>query len=241
MEPILKIEGLSKSFGKVMAVCELDLEVYEGEILGIIGPNGAGKTTMFNLISGDIRPDAGKVIFRGTDVTHLPTFRKCRLGISRTYQIPRPFANMTIFENLLVGSIYSARSSYKKSKSQCEHILETVGLADRKNAVAGFLPLYDRKRLELAKALATDPHVLLVDEVAGGLSEPEVEEVIEIINAVRARGVTVLWVEHIIMAMQKGPSRLLVMNFGSKLFCGRPDEALGSEEVQRIYLGTEED
>ncbi len=241
MNPILTSHKLTKSFGKVRAVHRLDLDVNRGEIFGIIGPNGAGKTTLFNLITGEIRPDEGEVIFDGKDVTHDRTYRKCRMGIARTYQIPRPFLNMTVLENVLVGSLYGRGMGYSESKEKCEEILKRTGLLQKRDAVARSLPLFDRKRLELAKALSTGPSLLLVDEVAGGLNETEVEEVLEIIRSVREEGVTVLWVEHIIMAMQKGPDRLLVMHFGTELFCGTPDEALKSEEVQKIYLGAEED
>lgn len=241
MPPILKINHLSKSFGKVSAVNDLSFEVDQGEILGVIGPNGAGKTTVFNLITGEIRPDTGEIIFNGKDVTHDPTFRKCRIGIARTYQIPKPFLNMTVLENLLVGAIYGGHMNYSTSKRRCEEILEKTGLVSKIDAVAGSLPLFDRKRMELAKALSTNPRLLLVDEVAGGLTEPEVEEVLDIIHSVRKSGVTVLWVEHIIMAMQKGPDRILVMNFGCNLFSGKPEQAFNSKRVQKIYLGTEKE
>ena len=240
MPKILKINNLSKSFGKVRAVHDLSFEVDQGEILGIIGPNGAGKTTLFNLISGEIKPDAGEIIFNGKDIAITQTYKKCRMGIARTYQIPRPFLNMTILENLLVGSIYGASKSYKESKKRCVQILEQTGLSAKSGALVGTLPLLDRKRLELAKALATNPVLLLVDEVAGGLTEGEVEEFLRIIHGVRKEGVTVLWVEHIVMAMTKGPDRLLVMNFGRRLFVGRPDEAFNSPDVQKIYLGDED-
>ncbi|MGB6068155.1 MAG: ABC transporter ATP-binding protein [Desulfomonilaceae bacterium] len=241
MGHILTVHDLYKSFGKVAAVNDLNFEVDRGEILGIIGPNGAGKTTLFNLISGEFKPDRGKVVFDGEDVTHAHMYKRCRQGIARTYQIPRPFLNLTVLENLLVGATYGAGMSRRQSKKTCDLILEKTGLAARRDSFAGSLPLLDRKRLELAKALSTAPTLLLVDEVAGGLTETEVEDVLEIIHAVRKDGVTILWVEHIVMAMQKGPDRLLVMNFGHNLFCGKPDEAFNSKEVQDVYLGTEED
>jgi branched-chain amino acid transport system ATP-binding protein len=241
MSKILTIRNLKKSFGKVAAVHDLSFEVDQREILGIIGPNGAGKTTLFNLITSEIKPDEGEVIFNGKDITYAETYKKCRLGIARTYQIPKPFQNMTVFENLLVGAIYGGDMGHREAQQQCKELLEKTGLHPKRNATAGSLPLLDRKRLELAKALATKPTLLLVDEVAGGLTEAEVEEVLEIIHAVRKEGVTVLWVEHIIMAMQKGPDRLLVVNFGSKLFLGKPEEAFKSKEVQRSYLGVEEE
>ena len=240
MPEILKVNNLSKSFGKVRAVHDLSFEVDRGEILGIIGPNGAGKTTLFNLISGEIKPDAGEIIFNGKEVAIAQTYKKCRMGIARTYQIPRPFLNMTILENLLVGSIYGAGKSYEESKKRCLRILEKTGLSAKSGALVGTLPLLDRKRLELAKALATNPVLLLVDEVAGGLTEGEVEEFLRIIHGVRKEGVTVLWVEHIVMAMTKGPDRLLVMNFGRRLFVGGPDEAFSSPDVQKIYLGDDD-
>jgi branched-chain amino acid transport system ATP-binding protein len=241
MDPLLTSRRLSKSFGKVRAVHDLHLDVNRGEVFGIIGPNGAGKTTLFNLITSEIKPDEGEVIFDGKDVTHDPTYKKCRMGIARTYQIPKPFLNMTVLENVLVGSIYGSGMDYTQSREKCEAVLEKTGLISKRDVVAGSLALFDRKRLELAKALSTGPSLLLVDEVAGGLNETEVEEVLEIIRSVREEGVTVLWVEHIIMAMQKGPDRLLVMDFGTELFCGTPEEAFNSEEVRRIYLGAEED
>ena len=241
MSHILTVNNLKKSFGKVAAVHDLSFEVAQREILGIIGPNGAGKTTLFNLITGEIKPDEGEVVFNGKNVTYAETYHKCRMGIARTYQIPKPFVNMTVFENLLVAAIYGGNLGRQQAKKKCNEILEITGLLPKNNAIAGSLPLLDRKRLELAKALATQPTLLLVDEVAGGLTEAEVEEVLQIIHSVRKAGVTVLWVEHIIMAMQKGPDRLLVVNFGSKLFCGKPEEAFRSKEVQRSYLGVEEE
>ena len=240
MSHILTIESLTKSFGKVMAVENLSLQVNHGEILGIIGPNGAGKTTLFNLITGEIRPDRGKVVFNGTDVTFAQTYKRCRMGIARTYQIPRPFLNMSVLENILVGGVYGAAMSYGQSKQKCEEILEKTGLLSKRDFLAASLSFLDRKRLELAKALSTCPTLLLIDEVAGGLTESEVEEVLETIKSARKDGITVLWVEHIMMAMQKGPDRLLVMDFGQELFYGTPEEALESKKVQEVYLGTEE-
>jgi len=241
MPEILTVKRLSKSFGKVRAVSDLSFQVEPREILGIIGPNGAGKTTLFNLVSGEITPDEGAVEFNGKDVTRVPMFKRCREGIARTYQIPRPFLNITVMENVLVGTTYGASMARREAKEECEQILEKTGLASKRKVMASSLSLLDRKRLELAKALSTCPKLLLVDEVAGGLTESEVEEVLEIIHSVRRAGVTVLWVEHIVMAMQKGPDRLLVMNFGRELFCGRPEETFSSPEVQGIYLGSEED
>lgn len=241
MPPILTVSNVSKSFGKVNAVNDLSFAVEHQDILGIIGPNGAGKTTTFNLITGEVDPDSGEVRFEDKNVTHDPIYKKCRAGIARTYQIPKPFLNMSVLENLLVGAIYGGQLGYSVAKERCDDILEITGLTLKRDTLASSLPFFDRKRLELARALSTNPKLLLVDEVAGGLTEPEVEKVLDIIHSIREKGVTVLWVEHIIMAMQKGPDRLLVMDFGCNLFYGKPEEAFSSEEVQRIYLGAEEE
>jgi branched-chain amino acid transport system ATP-binding protein len=236
---ILIVEDLHKC--QVMPIAALDFQVAKGEILGIIGPNGAGKTTLFNLISGQVKPTKGKIVFQDRDITHFPAYKRCRLGIARTYQIPRPFLSLSVAENLLVGAVYGAGLRGKSSREDCETVLKKTGLFSKKDVLAEALPLLDRKRLELSKALATHPDLLLIDEVAGGLNESEVEEVLEIIHAIRREGITVMWVEHIMMAMQKGPDRLLVINFGEKLFCGPPREALESPKVQEVYLGAEDD
>lgn len=237
---ILTVERLTKFFGNLMAVNDLSFELRRGEILGIIGPNGAGKTTLFNLIAGQIKPNRGKIIFNGSDVTYAEVYEKCRMGIARTYQIPRPFLNMTVLENLLVGAVYGAGLGSRQARLRCEEILTRTGMLSKRNVLAGSLTLLDRKRLELTKALSTNPALLLIDEVAGGLAESEVEDVLAIIHSLRENGATILWVEHIMMAMKKGPDRLLVMNAGSELFCGTPEEAFESPEVQKVYLGTEE-
>ncbi len=241
MSCILIVENISKSFGRLTAVHDLSFKVNQGEILGIIGPNGAGKTTLFNLIAGEIRPDSGKIMFNGNDVTFTQAYKRCRMGIARTYQIPRPFVNMTVLENVLVGAVYGGGMGTRASREKTEEVLKKTGLFSKRNALAETLPLLDRKRLELTKALATDPVVLLIDEVAGGLTEPEIEEVLEIIHSLKRDKMTILWVEHIMMAMKKGPDRLLVMNFGEKIAYGYPDEVLDSEEVHKIYLGDDED
>jgi len=240
MPEILLVQDLTKTFGNLTAVDHLTFDAQEGEILGMMGPNGAGKTTVFNLITGVYGPSRGKVIYQGKDVTHLSAAHRCRLGIGRTYQIPRPFENMTVFENLLVGAEYGAGLKGKQARAEATEILDFTGLLPKKEMFAGKLPLLDRKRLELARALATKPSLLLIDEVAAGLTEAEVEALLHIVKSIQAKGVTIIWVEHILMMMNKGVDRLLVINGGKWLMCGNPRECMESKEVQEVYLGMEE-
>lgn len=241
MSEILTIQSLTKTFGSLTAVDNLTFNVEEGEILGMMGPNGAGKTTVFNLITGVYKPSGGKVIYRGTDVTHFPAAHRCRLGIGRTYQIPRPFENMTVFENLLVGAEYGANLKGKQARIEATDVLDFTGLLPKKDTFAGKLPLLDRKRLELARALATKPTLLLIDEVAAGLTESEVENLLDIVKSIRQKGVTIIWVEHILMMLNRGVDRLLVINGGKWLMCGDPKECMESKEVHEVYLGMEEE
>jgi branched-chain amino acid transport system ATP-binding protein len=241
MSKILSIQNLTKTFGNLTAVDDLSFDVQKGEILGMMGPNGAGKTTVFNLITGVYRTDGGKIVYEGTDVTHYSAAHRCRLGIGRTYQIPRPFENMTVFENLLVGAEYGANLKGKQALTEATQILEFTGLISKKYIFAGKLTLLDRKRLELARALATQPTLLLIDEVAAGLTEAEVENLLHIVKSIQQKGITIIWVEHIMMMMNKGVDRLLVINGGKWLMCGDPKECMESKEVHEVYLGIEED
>jgi len=241
MAEILTIQNLTKTFGSLTAVDNLTFNVEEGEILGMMGPNGAGKTTVFNLITGVYKPSSGKVIYRETDVTHFPAAHRCRLGIGRTYQIPRPFENMTVFENLLVGAEYGANLKGKQARIEATEVLDFTGLLTKKDIFAGKLPLLDRKRLELARALATKPTLLLIDEVAAGLTEAEVENLLHTVKAIQQKGVTIIWVEHVLMMLNRGVDRLLVINGGKWLMCGDPKECMESKEVHEVYLGMEEE
>jgi branched-chain amino acid transport system ATP-binding protein len=241
MPEILLVQDLTKTFGNLTAVDHLTFDVQEGEVLGMMGPNGAGKTTVFNLITGVYGPSRGKVIYKGKDVTHLSAAHRCRLGIGRTYQIPRPFENMTVFENLLVGAEYGGNLKGKQARAEATEVLDFTALLPKKEVFAGKLPLLDRKRLELARALATKPSLLLIDEVAAGLTEAEVEALLHIVKSIQAKGVTIIWVEHILMMMNKGVDRLLVINGGKWLMCADPKECMESKEVQEVYLGMEED
>jgi len=241
MLEILTVQNLTKTFGNLTAVGDLTFDVQQGEILGMMGPNGAGKTTVFNLITGVYKPNGGKIIYKGRDVTYISASHRCRLGIGRTYQIPRPFVDMTVFENLLVGAEYGANLTGRQAYMESTEILKFTGLLPKKDLFAGKLSLLDRKRLELARALATRPDLLLIDEVAAGLTEAEVEQLLHIVKAIQQKGVTIIWVEHILMMMNKGVDRLLVINGGKWLICGDPKECMESKEVQEVYLGMEEE
>jgi len=241
MSDILIANELTKDFGRLRAVDQLSFEVREGEILGMMGPNGAGKTTVFNLLTGVYKPDRGTINFNGRDITHESPSRRCRLGIGRTYQIPRPFKKMTAYENMLVGSVHGGRLSEKEARKGVHEILEMVGLLPKKNHFAGSLSFLDRKRLELGRALATNPTLLLIDEVAAGLTEAEVEQVLKIVKRIQERGITIVWIEHILMMMSEGVERLLMIAEGQQLLCGDPKEVMGSKEVLDVYLGVEED
>ena len=215
----------------------LSLAVDEREAVGVIGPNGAGKTTALNVMAGRLRPDRGAVVFDGRDVTAMPAHARCRAGIALTHQIPHPFEAMTVFENVLVGATHGGGRTERDAYPGCLAALEQSGLAARANTRAGTLTLLERKRLELARALATQPRVLLLDEIAGGLTEPEVQALVGVIRDVRAQGVAVVWIEHIVHALRSAVDRLVAIDFGKTLVEGPPDVVMASPEVQRVYLG----
>lgn len=234
---ILETRRLSKSFGSVCAADALDLAFGAGEAVGIIGPNGAGKSTLFNLITGDVKPDSGAVALNGADITSSPPHLRCRAGIGRSYQIPKPFENLTVFENLLVGAVYGQGKREREAVDGCASILEQCHLMRRANALAGSLTLLERKRLEMARALATGPQVLLLDEIAGGLTEGECRELIGTIRAIHENGTTIVWIEHIVHALTAVVSRLIVLNFGKKIAEGDPQAVMRLPNVREIYVG----
>jgi len=234
---ILRLDNLTRSFGSVKAVDDVKLEVAKGEALGIIGPNGAGKTTLFNLITGLLTPDAGAVQFAGRDITHAPPRTRCIAGIGRSFQIPHPFENLAVFENLLVAAIHGRRQREPQVIEACGDILERTGLLAFANRRAGTLNLLGRKRLELARALASAPQLLLLDEIAGGLTEAECVELVALIQDIKKSGVTIVWIEHIVHALVAVVSRLVVLNFGRKIVEGEPRTVMASDEVREIYMG----
>jgi len=238
MTVLLSFENVSKSFGALKVTDHLSFEVSKGEALGILGPNGAGKTTVFNLITGGLAPDGGQIVFNGKDIMRLAPHKRCRAGIGRSYQVALPFEGMTVFENLLVGAMYGGQvGSTNEANDRSVDLLDRTGLLDKANRIAGSLTLLDRKRLELARALATKPELLLLDEIAGGLTEAEAHALVELVNDIRAQGVTIVWIEHVVHALLAVASRLLVINFGAKLAEGDPREVMASPEVKRVYMG----
>jgi branched-chain amino acid transport system ATP-binding protein len=237
MAVLLQLDGVSKSYGALRAVDGVSLAVESGEALAVIGPNGAGKSSMFNLITGDVAPNAGRVLFDGTDVTAMAPHARSRLGIGRSYQIPHPFANMTVFENLLVGAIFGGGESERESYKRCRDVLKITGLYSKANVPARTLTLLQRKRLEMARALAIKPKLLLLDEIAGGLTEYECNELVKTIKDIHARGTTIVWIEHIVHALISVASRLIVMNFGQVLAQGEPKEVMADRRVREIYMG----
>ena len=234
---ILRLDNLTKSFGSLKAVDGVQLEVAPGEALGIIGPNGAGKTTLFNLVTGLLKPDTGTVWFGGRNITHAPPRARCIAGIGRSFQIPHPFENLTVFENLLVAAIHGRRQREPQVVDACGEILERTGLIAFANRRAGTLNLLGRKRLELARALAGAPRLLLLDEIAGGLTEAECAELVELVQGIKQSGVTIVWIEHIVHALVEVVSRLVVLNFGRKIVEGEPRSVMLSDEVREIYMG----
>jgi branched-chain amino acid transport system ATP-binding protein len=236
---LVELHDVSKSFGSVRAIADVSMTVEEGEALGIVGPNGAGKTTLLNVIAGSFRPDHGRVLFEGRDITRLAGHEHCREGIARTFQIPRPFAGLTAFENVLVGATYGRGSEEGDVQRACAEALERAKLLGKANALAGELTLLERKRLELARALVTDPRVLLLDEIGGGLTELEVLELVETIKELRDRGITIVWIEHIVHALLSVVDRLVALAAGRKLIEGDPQVVIESPELRDVYLGSE--
>jgi branched-chain amino acid transport system ATP-binding protein len=237
--PILALHNVSKSFGALTVADAISFEVQEGDALGIIGPNGAGKSTLFNLITGNVAADQGSVTLDGTDVTRLSPMLRCQMGIGRSFQIPQPFGKLSVFENLLVAATFGQGKSEASVAGQCAEILDRTGLLSKANRTAGGLSLLDRKRLELARAMATNPRLLLLDEIAGGLTDAECGALVETIRDLHRAGTTIIWIEHVLHALTAVVERLLVLHFGRVLGIGAPAEIMARRDVQDIYLGVE--
>ena len=234
---MLEVKGVSKAFGVIVVANDIEFSLARGESLGIIGPNGAGKSTLFNLITGMLRPDRGRILLEGRNITRLPPEQRCRAGLGRSFQIPLPFGHLSVFENLSVAAQFGGGMSQAEAVQVCGETLALTGLESKANRRAGSLPLLDRKRLELARALATRPRILLLDEIAGGLTEAECCILIETIRTIHARGIGIIWIEHVVHALLAVVTRLIALDFGRIVAQGVPSEVMNSSEVQTIYMG----
>ena len=235
--PILSVKNVHKHFGGLAAVIDVSFDVQAGAMLGLMGPNGAGKSTLLNIISGEYKPDAGSIQFQGHDVTGLPPYRICRLGIARTFQIPQPFVNLTVLRNLMIAAEYGRNLGESAAESEALKILEIVDLSDKKDMFARDLAAITLKRLELARALASDPTVILLDEVAAGLTEEEIPRMLEILQQVREMGITCILIEHIMRVMTKAVDRIIVLDEGMKIAEGTSHEVMEDKKVIEAYLG----
>jgi branched-chain amino acid transport system ATP-binding protein len=235
---VLELASLSRAFGGLTVIDRLDFRVEAGEIVGILGPNGAGKTTLFNMIAGVLPPSGGRILFEGRDITTLKPWHRCRLGIGRTYQTPKPFSHMSVFENVLVAAVHGGRMSMARAATEAEAVLARTGIGHRARLPAGQLALLDMKQLELAKALASRPRLLLLDEIAGGLTEAECDILLDLIAEVHRAGVTIVWIEHVIHALRRLVSRLAVLAGGNFIAAGTPADVLVDRRVREAYLGT---
>lgn len=241
MAVILQVENVSKSFGGLSALSHLSLALDDGEILGLIGPNGSGKTTLFNLITGLMKPDSGKIVFMNRDITGARCHQICCRGIARTFQLVRPFPYLTTLQNVMAGRLYGERSAprLKEAAIEAEAILEYVGLKAKKTIAAKNLTLPDRKRLEVARALATKPKILLLDEVMAGLNPTEAENAMSLIRKIGDSGITIMLVEHVIKAVIGLSDRIIAINAGEKIAEGSPQQVVNDRRVIEAYLGEE--
>ena len=237
MEAILKAEHLAISFGSNQVLKDINFELLENEVLGIIGPNGAGKTVMLNIITGILKPTGGSVIMEGKDITRTKITDRVKHGIGRTFQVPRAFEKMSAYENIITGGIFGDNMSQHAAAERAEEILDLIGMTDKANVDAGHLALLDRKRLEIGIALSSEPKILLFDEVAGGLTESEIDDILEIVKKLKEKGLSILWIEHVIQTMLHGTDRVLLLADGRDIICGKPAEVMASKEVEEVYLG----
>lgn len=241
MNAILRLDSVNKAFGAVKVADALSFELNQGEALGVIGPNGAGKTSMFNLITGVLPADSGAIHFDGDNITTVSAARRCRAGLARSFQVPQPFGGMSVFENAMVAATQAGDMKGHEAEEHCLNILTQTELIHRANTLAGGLTLLERKRLELTRALCAKPKLLLLDEIAGGLTEAECTSLVQTIKTIHANGTSIIWIEHVVHALLAVVGRLIVIDFGKKIAEGEPKEVMASKQVQEIYLGIEAD
>lgn len=234
---ILEVKDLAISFGSNEVLKSVNFSLQQNEVLGVIGPNGAGKTVMLDILTGILHPSKGSVLFENKEIVGQKITERCRAGIGRTFQVPKPFEKMTVLENIMVGCVYGAGLRERIAKEKAVEIAEFIGLGNRVSWFAGKLGLLERKRLEIGRALATQPKILLLDEVAGGLSEEEVKEIIDLVKKMQDSGVSIVWIEHIIRTMLEGTNRILLLANGYNLVEGKPEEVMRSKEVREVYMG----
>lgn len=239
--PILSVAGANKHFGGLQAIKDFSFDVKVGEAVGLMGPNGAGKTTLVNLIYGVYKLDSGTIKFRNVDITGSPLHKICRLGIARTYQIPQPFTTLTAMQNIMVAGIYGRGLSRAEAKNNACEILQNLGLAAKQDTLTRDMDEVSLKRLELARVLATRPSLLLIDEVAAGLNEEELPKILQILEDIRKKGMTILLIEHVIKVMTEAVDRIIVMDRGEKIAEGKPDEVMKDKCVIEAYLGEPEE
>jgi len=234
---ILSVSRVTKRFGGLAAIRNLSFSIKEGEAVGLMGPNGAGKTTLLNLVTGEFKPDSGRIIFKDNDITGLSCHKIFQRGLARTYQIPQPFTNLTVKQNVVVAARFGRGMNLVTAQKKADEILEFIGLADRKEVKAGELVTANLKLLELARVLATEPSLVLLDEVAGGLTEAEIPSLLDILKKIRNSGIAYLLIEHVISVMTAVVDRIVVVNEGEKIAEGTPEEIINNDKVIEVYLG----
>ncbi len=236
-ESLLSVKGVTKRFGGLVALRDVSFDVGKGEVVGLMGPNGAGKTTLLNVIAGEYIPDAGSISFKGQDITKLPPHKICHLGIGRTFQIPQPFVTLTVRENLLVSSVFGRGLRRADAETADEEIFDLVGLAEKKEALAGDLPTLSLKKLEMARALARRPELLLLDEVAAGTTEAEIPKILETIGRIRKMGITIIIIEHVMKVLVNVVDRIVVIDKGAKICEDNPNAVMCDAKVMEAYFG----
>ena len=236
-EPILSVNGVTKRFGGLVALNKISFDVKKGEVVGLMGPNGAGKTTLLNVIAGEYAPEEGTVVFKGHDITDMPAHRICHLGIARTYQIPQPFVTLTVRENLLASAVFGRQLKINNADTEDDNIFRLLDLTEKKDAVAGSLPILSLKRLELARALARRPDLLLLDEVAAGTTETEIPKILAVINEIRNMGITIIIIEHVMKVLMGVVDRIIVIDKGTKIAEDKPAAIMCDNKVIEAYFG----